>query len=741
VRGPRTATEEPLEALGRVLRAVGRARFELEPMLEQIVESTARLCRAEWGYLWMRQGDAYTPVAAWGGSQQFMDYERQHPTFPGRATLIGRTALEGRPVHIPDVLADPEYHWPEGQRLGGYRTGLGLPIRGDDDAVIGVLGLARNEVAPFSDQEIKLVALFSDQASVVIQVARLLALEHEAHEREEAIGEVLQAIGRSSFDLEQVLQAVIERAVELTRSDTGNVARRDGDVYRVVAFTGTGAEYERLTRERPYRPERGSLLGRALLERRMVHIPDVLADPEYALLDAQRAGGYRTLLAVPLIRDGEAVGAAGVGRNSVSPFSDRDMRLFQTFADQAVIAIQIARLGTEMREALERESAVSHVLQTIAGSSFDLDQVLQTVIESATELSKSDFGNILRFDESGSFYRVVAHHGDIDPAYWNLVTHTPYRADRGTVIGRTLLERRPIHIPDILEDPDYRFWDAQRTGRFRSILGIPMLRDGEPIGVFVVWRRDVRPYADREISLLTTFADQAVLAIENVRLFQTVERQRAELARFAPQAASLLSTPEGEQLLAGHRREITALFADLRGFTAFAESAEPEEVLGVLREYHAEAGALVVGNGGTLEHFAGDGLMAFFNDPTPVREHADVAVRTAVDLRDRFAVLAGAWRRRGYELGLGIGMAVGYATLGRIGFEGRYDYGAVGNVVILASRLSDAAQPGEILISQRLHAVVEERFEAEPMAALQLKGFSRPVPVFRVIGSRRNALS
>jgi class 3 adenylate cyclase len=216
-------------------------------------------------------------------------------------------------------------------------------------------------------------------------------------------------------------------------------------------------------------------------------------------------------------------------------------------------------------------------------------------------------------------------------------------------------------------------------------------------------------------------------------LFQTVERQRTELARFAPQVASLLSSDEGEQLLTGHRREITAVFCDLRGFTAFAETAEPEEVFGVLRQYHTAVGELVLANGGTVEHFAGDGLMAFFNDPTPIPEHQLAAVTTGLAMRERFELLARDWHKRGYELGLGIGIATGYATLGRIGFEGRYDYGAVGNAVILASRLSDAADSGEILLSQRTHAAVEDRVVAETVEEMQLKGFSRPVRAARVI--------
>ena len=192
-----------------------------------------------------------------------------------------------------------------------------------------------------------------------------------------------------------------------------------------------------------------------------------------------------------------------------------------------------------------------------------------------------------------------------------------------------------------------------------------------------------------------------------------MERQRTELARFAPQAAALLSEEGGENLLAGHRRQITAMFCDLRGFTSFAEAAEPEEVLGVLREYHSAVGEVVLAHGGTVEHFAGDGLMAFFNDPTLVPDHERVAVAAAIEIRARFEHLATGWGKRGYELGLGIGLSVGYATLGRIGFEGRFDYGAVGNVVILASRLSDSAAPAEILISQRLNAAVEDEYATE----------------------------
>jgi adenylate cyclase len=223
-------------------------------------------------------------------------------------------------------------------------------------------------------------------------------------------------------------------------------------------------------------------------------------------------------------------------------------------------------------------------------------------------------------------------------------------------------------------------------------------------------------------------------SVENLRLLQTIDRQKSELARFlSPQVAALVSSPDGEQLLAGHRRAVTAVFCDLRGFTAFSETAEPEELLSLLREYHGAMGRLVVEHGGTLEHFAGDGMLVFFNDPVAQPDHEARAVRMAVAMRERFDEMSVRWRKLGWELGFGIGIAVGHATLGRIGFEGRYDYAAIGMVVITASRLSSEARPGQILLSQRAYAAVEDLVVSEPVPDLHLKGFSRPVTAHNVV--------
>jgi class 3 adenylate cyclase len=245
----------------------------------------------------------------------------------------------------------------------------------------------------------------------------------------------------------------------------------------------------------------------------------------------------------------------------------------------------------------------------------------------------------------------------------------------------------------------------------------------------------VQPFDEGEIELMATFADQSAIAIANAKLFETVERQRGELARFlSPEIAALVSSDEGAQMLAGHRAYVSVVFFDLRGFTAFAETAEPEELIDVIREYHTAAGDLIAAHQGTLEHFAGDGLMVFFNDPVPTPEHELQAARLALAMRDRIGSLAEGWRKRGYDLGLGAGIAVGYATLGRIGYDGRYDYGILGTVTNLAARLSDQAAAGQILLSQRAYAVLEEQVDAEPVADLQVKGFARPVQAYALSG-------
>ncbi len=547
-----------------------------------------------------------------------------------------------------------------------------------------------------------------------------------------AVGRVLAVTG-VAFELQPMLDRIAAEAEALCRADLAFVFLREGELIHFVAGIGGSPEHMEYERTHPLPVDRDTVAGRVFLSNGPVHLHDVLADEEYRW-PGQAIDHYRTLLGVPIRTDAGLIGAFGIARMTVSPFSTAEIELVSLFADQAAVAIRLARLLGDTHEALERETAIGQVLQAISRSTFDLDAVLQTVLDSAVRLTHADQGNILR--ETGRYFRARAFSSDVPQEFREIISAIAFQGDRGSAMGRALLERRPVQIVDVLADPEYRLSDAQRVMGFRTLLALPLLRDGEPIGVLSVWRGRVEAFTASEISLLSTFADQAVLAIENVRLFETIDRQRTELARYAPQVAELLSSAEGEQLLAGHRREITALFVDLRGFTAFAEQAEPEEVLGVLRQYQTVVGRLAVANGGTVEHFAGDGLMVFFNDPTLVADHQFAAVRTACEMRERFGALSTAWRKRGYELGLGIGIATGFATLGRIGFEGRYDYAAIGNSVILAFRLSAIAKADQILVSQRVFAAVEDLVEADVVADLELKGFSHAMTAFAVTSLR-----
>jgi adenylate cyclase len=387
------------------------------------------------------------------------------------------------------------------------------------------------------------------------------------------------------------------------------------------------------------------------------------------------------------------------------------------------------------RDAAAQLEAFREVLRAISDSPFDMDGVLGIVVERLAGLCDAEIGMIYVPDREGA-YRGAAAWG-MDPEHTAYEREHPSPIVPETLVGRVVLSDGLVEIEDAATDPGYGWKEGQRLGRYRTMLGVPIRKEARLIGVVGLARLEVRRFSAEEIELVRTFADQAAMVIDNVRLMGTIERQREELSRYLPSTvATLVSTPEGEQLLAGHRREVSAVFCDLRGFTAFAEQAEPEEVLGVLREYHEEMGAIIVRHGGTLEHYAGDGMMIFLNDPEPVVDHPLEAVRMAVEMRDRFAELASAWRRQGFQLGLGIGLSIGYATLGRIGFKGHYGYAVIGSVANLAARLCAMAEPGHIVLSERAYARVEESSEATALGSFELKGFRQPVEAYDLTGLR-----
>jgi adenylate cyclase len=356
-------------------------------------------------------------------------------------------------------------------------------------------------------------------------------------------------------------------------------------------------------------------------------------------------------------------------------------------------------------------------------------------------------------------YRAATAFG-YSPEFKSIVESQPFFPSRGSITGRVALECRVVQIEDAASDPEYMWAEGQQIGNFRTMLGVPLLREDALIGVLALARSRVEPFIEKQIELVETFADQAVIAIENARLLGELRQRTDEIAainrdlearvaaqveelgrvgrlkRFlAPQLAELIVSQGDEKILESHRREIVVAFCDLRGYTAFTETAEPEEVLNFLREYHGALGPLVSHFEGTLDQFSGDGIMVFFNDPVPCPDPADRAVKMAMAMREAAGSLIATWRRDGCELGFGAGIAQGYATLGQIGFSERSGYTAIGTVCNLAARLCAEAKDGQILISSRVARAVEAVARLEDLGNLDLKGLRRPVAAFNVVQS------
>jgi adenylate cyclase len=443
--------------------------------------------------------------------------------------------------------------------------------------------------------------------------------------------------------------------------------------------------------------------------------------------------------------------------------------LVKNFAAQAVIAIENARLLNELRQSLEQQTGTSEVLRVISSSPSDLEAVFRTMLENATRICEAKFGTLDLHEGNG--LRLVAAHG-VPPAFAKARGEGPFHPAPGGILDTAMKTGRAVHIPDLAATQSYterhpRMVDAVEVAGIRTAVGVPMLKGNELIGIIAIYRLEVRPFSDKQIALLTNFADQAVIAIENARLLrelrertsqletqsqevvklnqqleQRVADQVGEIERMGrlrrflpPQVADLIVASGAEKQLESHRREITALFCDLRGFTGFTESADAEDVMALLRDYHASIGEKIIKYNGTLERYAGDGVMVVFNDPVPVENPALQAVLMALEVRDALGALTQIWSRLGHEIGFGIGIAHGFATPGTIGFEGRFDYAAIGTVSNVASRLCDEAKPGQILISPRVLTKVENVVKVEPVGEFELKGIRRPLAAYNVVGA------
>jgi PAS domain S-box-containing protein len=546
-----TETREALEkqtATAEVLRVISGSATDVQPVFEAIVAHAAKLCEAEFSAVARLENDLLLLVAVSNLAPDEAEvYSSLFPRPLSRGFVMGRAFLEGRTVHVEDVLADPDYD-PQlretfqslmGNRTFLFRSFLAVPILRDGKP-IGVIGCGRRAVRPFTPAQTELVTTFADQAVIAIENARLFEELRErttdlARSVDEltATGDVLKIISRSSIDLETVLDTLAETAARLCRADQAVMFRFRDDLYRLVASNGLSQEAEEFVRMHPFPPGPGTLSGRVTLKRRAVHIADVLQDSEYTNLEHQKILGFRTMLGVPLLREDVLVGIFTIHRTRVEAFTTKEIALVTSFADQAVIAIENARLFDELRErqaelarSVDELTATGDVLKIISRSSVDLETVLDTLVETVARLCRVDHAVMLRRGDDQ--YHMVASRGYSEEAQEFVRTH-PVAVNRGTVSGRVELERRAVHIPDVLQDPEYTYWGGQKIAGFRTMLGVPLLRQETLVGILLLNRTRVEPFTSKEIELATTFADQAVIAIENARLFDELRERQAEL--------------------------------------------------------------------------------------------------------------------------------------------------------------------------------------------------------------------
>ncbi|MEP7003922.1 MAG: GAF domain-containing protein [Chloroflexota bacterium] len=534
------STKEALEqqtATSEILRVIAASPSDIAPVLDAIAASTARFCAAENTTVVLVEEGMLAAKAHAG------DISWQTAPYPvDRGTVSGRAIVDKQMVQVADLQANAG-EFPRGHAMAvqlGHRTVMGAPLIRDGQA-IGALLLRRTEVRPFSEKQVELVRIFADQAVIAIENVRLFNETREALERQTATAEVLKAISGSALDLDGVLNTVITHATRLSEAENGFLYQADGDLLAMSAASGPRADVMRdWQRENPIRSDNlGSATGRAFTERRTVHIPDVDADPTYTYADAKRLGGFKVLLSVPLISGSRSIGVIALWRTSAKPFSAEQIALVETFADQAVIAIENARLFNETTESLERQTALGEILQVIASSPTDQQPVLDAIVRNAVRFCGGEDALVRLLADGG--FRTRAHHGPIGAGAADQL----YVIDRKSVPGRAIIDGATVQAPDLLADTEFPTSraTAERLG-FRAVLATPLLREGDPIGVIALRRSTPGPFSDRDEELLRAFAAQAVIALENVRLFtettESLERQTAtaELLNVISQSTS-----------------------------------------------------------------------------------------------------------------------------------------------------------------------------------------------------------
>ena len=544
-----TEALEQQTATGEVLRVIASSPTELQPVLDSLLANAVRLSGATKGHVRQVDGDSFRVVAHYGESPERVAVLQANPLSSSPSTPLGRAFLERGPVHILDVQLETGEHVALARQTGS-RTLLAVPLLREGTPIGGII-IWRDFVEAFTERQIELVKTFADQAVIAIENVRLfqeLQIRNrdltEALEQQTATSEVLRVISSSPTDLQPVFDAIVGSAARLCEATFAALHRFDGQVVTFDAQHGmTEPEVEESHRRFPRPAGREIAVGRAILDRRIAHIHDIRRDPEYRVTGGQMS--FRTVLAVPLLREGKAVGALGLWRREVQPFSDKQISLVKTFADQAVIAIENVRLFRELddrnrqlTEALEQQTATSEVLKVIAASPIDLKPVYETILQNVSRLCEANIAVLFLYE--GEVLKTVAHYGTT-PAFAQLLEGRDRQPSRETPSRLAALERRIVHVCDLLSDPAFspEPLEVYQKENMRTSLAVPMLREGKLVGVINAWRREVKPFTDKQVALVQTFADQAVIAIENVRLFHELQQRTTELVRSVDELKAL----------------------------------------------------------------------------------------------------------------------------------------------------------------------------------------------------------